>query len=309
VGLKVFTVGSLFSGIGGLELGLEWTGRFKTVWQVENNEYCRRVLAKHWPDAKRYEDVRDVGRENLEAVDVICGGFPCQDISVAGKREGIREGNRSGLWYEYARIIRELRPQYVVVENVPALLTGGGIGVVLGELASIGYDAEWRVLSAANVGAPHLRERVFLVAYSASSAHSWRRPAVAHQWLASDVATDAEQGGADVADNPSIGRGTRRQGRFDTGSSRESKQALRHSASEGLPDWSGGKMGQPCPVTELERSGGREVERDFRGMAHGVSRRVDRIRALGNAVVPQCARVIGEWLLEIDEELNGESAA
>lgn len=132
------TVGSLFSGIGGLELGLERAG-MRTVWQVEQNEYCRKVLAKHWPDVQRFIDVREVGAHNLPPVDLICGGFPCQDISNAGTMEGLA-GERSGLWSEYARIVRELRPRYVVVENVSALLARG-IGCVLGDLAGLGSAA------------------------------------------------------------------------------------------------------------------------------------------------------------------------
>lgn len=157
-------IGSLFSGIGGLELGLEWAGVGHTVWQVEKDDYCRRVLAKHWPDALRFDDVCTVGAHNLPPVDVICGGFPCQDISYAGKGAGLA-GARSGLWYEFARIVGEMGPRYVVVENVAALLTRG-IDAVLGTLADLGYDAEWSTLRASDVGAPHRRERVFLVAYA-----------------------------------------------------------------------------------------------------------------------------------------------
>jgi site-specific DNA-cytosine methylase len=131
-------IGSLFSGIGGLELGLEWAGVGRTAWQVEQDLFCQAVLAHHWPDAKRYNDVREVGAHNLEPVDVICGGFPCQDISYAGKGAGLA-GARSGLWYEFARIIGELGPQYVVVENVAALFTRG-IDAVLGTLAEAGYE-------------------------------------------------------------------------------------------------------------------------------------------------------------------------
>ena len=157
------TLGSLFAGIGGIDLGFERAG-FKTVWQVEQNEYCRKVLGRHFPDADRsVTDVRDAGRHNLKPVDVIAGGFPCQDISSAGLRTGIN-GERSGLWSEYARIIGELRPRFVLVENVAALL-GRGIGRVVGDLATLGYDAEWEVVSAADVGAPHLRERVWILAY------------------------------------------------------------------------------------------------------------------------------------------------
>jgi DNA (cytosine-5)-methyltransferase 1 len=163
-------VGGLFAGIGGFELGLERAG-FEIEWQVELDPYCRAVLERHFPRARRFEDVREVGAANLAPVDLICGGFPCQDLSVAGKGAGI-DGVRSGLWAEFARIVRELRPRYVLVENVPALLTGKGkrwdrapIGRVLGDLAEVGYDAEWSVISAREFGAPHLRKRVWIVAY------------------------------------------------------------------------------------------------------------------------------------------------
>jgi len=160
---EALTFGSLFAGVGGLDLGFERAG-MRCLWQVELDDFCQRVLAKHWPNVERFGDVRECGNHNLAAVDVICGGFPCVDISNAGRREGI-EGERSGLWSEFARIIRELRPRYVVVENVAALL-GRGMGRVLGDLAACGYDAEWEVLPAAAFGAPHIRDRVFLVAYA-----------------------------------------------------------------------------------------------------------------------------------------------
>lgn len=190
------TFGSLFAGIGGFDLGFERAG-LECRWQVEIDDYCRRVLTKHWPSIPKYRDVTkfcrrsaDCEPENEEGevwcprcdaefgececistdqlldecgpVDVICGGFPCQDISNAGKRAGI-DGERSGLWAEYVRIVRELRPSYVVVENVAALL-GRGMGRVLGDLAASGYDAEWDCLPAAAFGAPHIRDRVFILA-------------------------------------------------------------------------------------------------------------------------------------------------
>lgn len=158
----MLTVGSLFSGIGGLELGLERAG-MRVEWQVEQDDFCLRVLADHWPDAQQHRDVRNVGAHNLAPVDVICGGFPCQDISSAGTRAGIT-GARSGLWSEYARIIGELRPRYVLVENSADLLVRG-MDRVLGDLAALRYDAEWEVLPAYAVGAPHRRERAFIVAY------------------------------------------------------------------------------------------------------------------------------------------------
>lgn len=168
-------VGSLFAGIGGFDLGLERAG-FEVAWQVELDPWCRGVLARHFPRARRLEDVREVGAGTLAAVDVLCGGFPCQDLSTAGKGAGI-DGARSGLWAEFARLVRELRPRYVLVENVPALLTGKGkrwdrapIGRVLGDLAEAGYDAEWARLSAREFGAPHLRKRIWIVAYPRAGA-------------------------------------------------------------------------------------------------------------------------------------------
>lgn len=157
----------LFSGIGGFSLGLERSGYFETVAFCEIKPFPRRVLAKHWPKVPCYHDIRELTGDRLVrdgiAVDAICGGFPCQDISFAGLGAGI-EGARSGLWSEYARIIREVRPSYVIVENVSALL-GRGLGHVLGDLATLGYDAEWRCISAAEIGAPHARDRVWIVAY------------------------------------------------------------------------------------------------------------------------------------------------
>jgi DNA (cytosine-5)-methyltransferase 1 len=160
--VKPLTVGSLFAGIGGFDLGLERAGGFEIRWQVEIDEYCRRVLAKHWPSVQRYGDIREV--HDVERVDVLCGGFPCQDISNAGNRAGIN-GERSGLWSEYVRLIRLVRPRYVLVENVAALLESG-MGRVLGDLAGCGYDAEWSTVSACSMGATHLRRRMFIVANS-----------------------------------------------------------------------------------------------------------------------------------------------
>lgn len=156
-------IGSLFSGLGGLELGLEWAGVGHTVWQCEQNTAAQAVLRRHWPGVPVYSDVRTIGASNVEPVDVLCGGFPCQDISVAGNGAGL-EGARSGLWFEYLRLIRELRPRYVVAENVAALITRG-LEVVLGGLAESGYDALWLPIRASDVGAPHRRERIFIVAW------------------------------------------------------------------------------------------------------------------------------------------------
>jgi DNA (cytosine-5)-methyltransferase 1 len=165
-GLYEMRVLDLFSGIGGFSLGLERAG-MRTVAFCEIDPFCRRVLAKHWPDVRCYGDVRTVTGAQLAAdgiaADVICGGFPCQDISKAGKGAGI-DGERSGLWREFCRLVGELRPSFVIVENVATLL-GRGLGRILGDLAEIGFDAEWHSISAADIGAPHVRSRIWIVAY------------------------------------------------------------------------------------------------------------------------------------------------
>lgn len=155
--------GSLFSGIGGMDLGLERAG-MTCRWQVEIDPYATRVLEKHWPTVKRYGDIRAVDTGELERVDLITGGFPCQDVSLAGLGAGLY-GERSGLWSEYLRIVRSLRPRFVLVENVSALLVRG-FDRVLSDLAVNGYDAEWDSLRAGYFGAPHRRERIFVLAYA-----------------------------------------------------------------------------------------------------------------------------------------------
>jgi DNA (cytosine-5)-methyltransferase 1 len=159
------TLGSLFSGIGSCCLGFQRAG-FEVKWQVEIDPWCRKLLAKNFPRVERFEDVRNVGVADLARVDVISGGFPCQDISLAGPGTGL-EGTRSGLWREFYRIIKELRPKYALIENVSALL-GRGMDTVLQDLAEIGYDAEWEVIQAAEVGLPQARKRIWIVAYPSS---------------------------------------------------------------------------------------------------------------------------------------------
>lgn len=157
----MLTIGSLCSGVGGLDLGLEHGLRARTVWQVEASDYCRRVLARHWPDAERFEDVRSVGASTLVSVDVVCGGFPCQPASVAGKR--LAQKDPRWLWPEVARIVSELRPAVCVFENVLGLRTAG-LRDVLADLAALGFDAEWATGSAAELGGSHWRRRIFIVA-------------------------------------------------------------------------------------------------------------------------------------------------
>ena len=162
------TFGSLFSGIGGLDLGLERAG-WECKWEVEIDEPCRQVLAYHWPEVPRFSDVKELSGRELEPVELICGGFPCQPVSAAGKQRA--QADDRWLWPEFARVLGLLRPRYVLVENVPNLLTvngGSAFGDVLGDLARLGFDAEWSCLSACAVGASHTRERLFVLAYAAS---------------------------------------------------------------------------------------------------------------------------------------------
>jgi DNA (cytosine-5)-methyltransferase 1 len=275
----VLTVGSLFAGIGGFDLGFERAG-MRTLWQVEQNEFCRRVLERHFPAAHRFNDVRTVtgcthrwdqeGGTLLEYVDVLCGGFPCQDISSAGAKVGIG-GERSGLWSEYARLIGELRPRYVVVENVSALLARG-LGTVLGDLAEIGYDAEWDCLPASAFGAPHRRDRIWLVAYPHSSGQPHvpvDAEAPRHEALAGR--------GAPVADPytpPGDAEGA-------------AGEAIRRPEAVERPGRCGSGEGSPWAV-----------EPDVGRVANGVPARMDRLGALGNALVPQIAEFIGRRIIE-----------
>ena len=233
-GEKPLTVGSLFSGVGGLDLGLERTG-MEIRWQVEVDPFCRAVLQKHWPNVPKYGDIRELRGDELEYVDLIAGGFPCQPVSVAGKKRG--QEDERWLWPEFARIVRVVRPKYVLVENVPGLLVRG-MGNVLGDLAALGYDAEWFVFPARAVGAAHLRERVFIFAHPP-------------------------------------GPGLERCG-----------------------------LAEIMPTTPVER-----VTRDtllsqsaIVRNRNGIPRYVDRIRALGNAVVPQVAEVIGRAIIQAHKE-------
>lgn len=155
-------VGSLFSGIGGFDLGLERAG-MSVAWQSEIDPYAAAILKKHWPHVPNLGDVRSVRGHAVEPVDLICGGFPCQDISESGKRKGL-DGHRSGLWFEFARLIGELRPRWIILENVAAL-RWRGLGRILSDLAALRYDAEWDCVSAAELGCPQSRDRVWLVAY------------------------------------------------------------------------------------------------------------------------------------------------
>lgn len=168
------TFGSLFAGIGGLDLGLERAG-MRCAWQVEIDKYCQFVLSRHWPHAPRHGDITQLKGSELGAVDLLCGGFPCQDVSLAGRRAGLA-GKRSGLFFEFARLIDELAPEWVIIENVPGLLSsnrGRDMGAVLGTLGELGYGYAYRVLDAQFFGVPQRRRRVVIVGNS----RDWAAPA------------------------------------------------------------------------------------------------------------------------------------
>ena len=295
------TFGSLFAGIGGIDLGLEragWTGR----WQVEWDDYCQHVLTHHWPDVPRYGDITTVDWSTVEPVDLIAGGFPCQPFSVAGRRKGTDDDR--WLWPEFARAVGALRPSFVLVENVPGLLAGGGMGGVLGDLAQLGYDAEWDSIPAAAVGAPHLRYRVWIVAYRAEL--GWA-VADADLWRPfHSVRPRRDAIGDGSADVPNAAR--RRDGRDGEGHIEVTSDARPDVAD--ADDAGRGERRRPVAVASEQRPAERSrearrarndwaTEPDVGRVAHGVPARVDRLRALGNAVVPQVVEVIGQRLLDV----------
>lgn len=299
----MLTVGSCFSGIGGLELGLEWTGGFKTKWQIEIDPYASSVLAKHWPDVKRYSDIRDVVRP--PAVDVICGGFPCQDVSLAGKRLGL-EGKRTTLWTELFRLVRETRPKWFLGENVPGLLSandGRFFGNILRDLASIGFDAEWGVLSAAGVGAHHLRRRVFVLAHPVRGSGSpepgqqqSERAEITDSSGTGDVAHPGREHGETRPEIKRVLRGIEAVG--ETCNLLERSGQMVDSTSDRLEG--GERSSQQGGSNRPTISSWWETEPGVGRVAHGVPSRMDRLKCLGNAVVPQVAQKVGEMILDYE---------
>ena len=280
----------LFSGIGGFSLGLERAG-MRTVAFCEVNEYCRAVLRKHWPDVPCYDDVRTLTAKRLAAdgivPNVISGGFPCQDISIAWDGPGLA-GSRSGLWSEYLRLISELGPDFVVVENVSALLNRG-LDQVLGQLAEIGYDAEWHCIPASAIGAPHRRDRIWIIAYpmrgrqghgeakhKSALDKKWHASASVEGWapVASEVI-----GNDTLANSDSIGRDQMEQPEpGGTPSERSVSPSLYAGITRGRQGW--------------------PTEPNVGRVAYGVPDRVDRLRSLGNAVVSQIPEIIGRAIMK-----------
>ena len=274
------TFGSLFAGIGGIDLGFERAG-LNCKWQVEIDDYARRVLAKHWPSVRRHDDIRTWPTADAERVDIIAGGFPCQDISYAGKGAGLG-GERSGLFFELVRVVREMGPRFVVLENVAALLTRG-LGDVLGTLAAIGYDAEWHCIPAAAVSAPHIRDRVFILAY----------------------AKELQCNGGIVYRKHAKGKVSKpRDGGSATHVANSSKPGLPLPKCQTLLGEGRRKEGRAvaeCDWWSTEPAVGR--------VANGIPNRVDRLRGLGNAVVPQVAELVARRVIAINNRVVEEQNA
>lgn len=267
----------LFSGIGGFSLGLERAG-FETVALCEFDKKAQLVLKKHWPNIPIYDDVKTLTQEILQndginEIDIICGGFPCQDISYAGKGAGLA-GERSGLWVEFHRLIKEIQPKYAIIENVSAFRSRG-LDEVLRSLAEIGYDAEWHCIPASAVGAPHRRDRVWIVAYPKSIGD--RRA------LRSVCESDDSQWQKTSSKFINAGEYT---------------SILANPVCEGLE----GQRSLSSRISEelenARNSCGWAIEPDVGRVAHGVSGRVDRIKQLGNAVVPQIPELIGRTIIK-----------
>jgi DNA (cytosine-5)-methyltransferase 1 len=305
-------IGSLFSGIGGLDIGLEQATGGRVVWMCENDPYARRVLARHFPDMPCYDDVRDVD-EGAPAVDLVCGGFPCQDVSAAGSGAGIR-GSRSGLWSEFARVVRVLRPGLVFVENVPGLASRG-LGVVLGDLAALGYDAEWDCIGACCVGAPHRRLRLFILAADSErdivrDLAKWAAPGRLNVSRGREAVLGDDGAKGDVADADGRGReslrlseparlegacrsepyGRGEDGEFDVAAAAARPDIVRERCA-GWPRKE--EAAREARLVVAQGADAWRLEPDVGRVAHGVAARVDRLRSLGNAVVP--AQVAKAW--------------
>lgn len=261
------TIGSLFAGIGGLELGLERAGVGSVAWQCEIDPFCRAILAKHWPTATRFSDV--TRPRSWPHVDLICGGFPCQDVSGIGSGRGIG-GTRSSLWWHFAHVVEQVAPAWVVVENV-ASGARRWLHHVRHQLHLLGYRTRALGIAASDVGAPHLRRRVFVVAYA---------------------------NGIKLREQSRWSSRSRRKGEIvarSNGQARMPSDSHRiqiNAQYEGRPNdagaWNGGRDGR-APISPIRR------------VDDGLPRRLDaaRKRALGNAVVPQCAEVVGQVILSM----------
>ena len=289
---------ALFAGAGGGILGGKLLG-WKCVCAVEYEPAARRMLAARQDDGclepfPIWDDVRTFdGKPWRGLVDVVSGGFPCQDISAAGKGAGL-DGERSGLWMEMARIIGEVRPRFAFVENSP-MLTSRGLGIVLGDLAALGYDARWGVLGAINAGAPHKRDRIWIVASANSTGDE------SPEKQPGQICEPRRMGQA-VADTESarLERHRPNPGESKISEPRNDGASVRHAAGAGLSDRIDRPMGEPGTLTESERPDWWATEPDVGRVAHGVASRVDRLRAIGNGQVPAVVRLAWNLLSQMN---------
>jgi len=286
----------LFAGIGGFSLGLERTGGFQTVAFCEIDKKAQLVLKKHWPGVPIYGEIKDLTSERLQAdeivPDVITGGFPCQDISGAGKGKGI-VGERSGLWSEMFRLIRDVRPTWAIIENVSALRSKG-LTLVLQDLCSVGYCAEWHCIPASAVGAPHQRDRIWIVAY----------PMQQHQTQRGECSsTQSQGGGGGTEQGRSEGDAERQRSLRGTGG--DTAEDVAHPNEPRLEGWLRTGL-QECPgklsvgkgsPREEKLSDQWRIEPNVGRVADGVPKRVDRLKQLGNSVVPQIPELLGRAIL------------
>lgn len=286
---------SLFSGGGLGDYGLELAG-MEIVGQVEIDEYCQKILKVRWPDVPKWKDIKKFDGKlfikHSYPPDIISGGFPCQDISTAGKGVGIT-GERSGLWKEMFRIIREVRPRYVLVENVTALL-GRGIGVVLGDLAEIGYDTEWDCIPASALGAPHQRDRVWIVGYTNDNGWNGTK----------DRQSDSQRENSyQKRSNKSLK--SSRSGCEGKENVAYSRRKYEQRNSEGMEikktKWRGCILSTKPSCSRLGWNWA--VEPNVGRVANGVANRVDRLKLLGNGQVVQVVQWIGERIMEFDNSL------
>lgn len=268
-------IGSLFSGIGGIELGFERAGDYKTIWFVENEPYAQAILHKHWPNTPIYGDITKIDFTKLPKPDILTGGFPCQDISLAGKGKGI-QGQRSGLWKEFHRAISQIQPKYALIENVSAL-TFRGLSNVLADLAQIRYDAEWFSIQARNFGALHKRERIFIITYPERRRFNWRKY---------KKGRNSDKYERTIKES------------FITNNWQERIQGFRQKTLQGKQGFSWCQN-----VRRIEDLQGRhDIPKPLiRRNCNGFSNRVDRTKCLGNAVVPQCAQFFAEIIKEKEQ--------
>lgn len=282
----------LFSGIGGFSLGLESTGGFETVAFCEFDKHARLVLNKHWPEIKIHEDVRVLdGRQYRGTVDVVCGGFPCQDVSVAGKKKGITEGERSNLYVEMLRIISECLPRYAIFENVTGLLTGESgkwFAKFLYDLDAIGYDAEWHCISASFVGAHHHRDRIWIIAYPKSLQCNGKKIKTRER-TPGEICEPRGCSGADDLANTNSDRSSPR-----LATKRQYKEGYARIA-----EYLSIEIGR---AREEQAMGRWATEPSVGRVAHGVQDRSHRLKQLGNSVVPLIPKVIGQAILNYESK-------